>query len=68
MALRCIMALPERVAQGLCQGDIPPERARRNAVTCCDECSREYRRHRRSEHAERKCRRLCGRAFRKRRS
>jgi hypothetical protein len=63
--LRCIMSAPERLAQELCKGDIPADRARRGAVTCSDSCAREYGRQRRSEHAQKKCR-LCGRRFRRR--
>jgi hypothetical protein len=48
----------------LCREDIPEDRQRRGAVTCCPEHQREYRRQRRSEHALRFCR-LCGRKARR---
>jgi len=64
MTLRCILSTADRVAAGLCLGDIPVQRARRKAVTCSNECQREYRRIRRQEGAGRKCR-LCGRRFRR---
>jgi len=60
MTLRCILSTADRIAAGLCLGDIPAKRARRKAVTCSNECQREYRRIRRQEAAETKCR-LCGR-------
>ena len=64
MTLRCVLSTAGRIAAGLCLGDIPAERARRKAVTCSDECQREYRRIRRQEAAGIKCR-LCGRRFRR---
>jgi hypothetical protein len=62
MTLRCILATADRIAAGLCLGDIPGKRARKKAITCSDECQREYRRIRRQEAAGTKCR-LCGRPF-----
>jgi len=44
----------------LCRAEIPEDRQRRRAVTCCAEHQREYRRQRRSQRATRFCR-LCGR-------
>lgn len=58
--LRCVLSSPERVAAGLCLGDIPAERIAKKAVTCSDECQRHYRNFRRRLLAEGKCR-LCGR-------
>jgi len=48
----------------LCRGEIPADRERRRAVTCCREHQREYRRQRRFQRATRSCR-LCGRPIRK---
>jgi hypothetical protein len=59
MTLRCILSTADRIAAGLCLGDIPAKRARWKAVTCSEECQREYRRIRRQEAAEKNCR-LCG--------
>ena len=64
MTLRCILSTADRIAAGLCLGDIPAERARKKAITCSDECQREYGRIRRREAAETKCR-LCGRPLRR---
>ena len=63
MTPRCIMSLPDRVDAGLCRGEIPEDRVRKKAVTCSNDCQREYRRLRRGQAAEAKCR-LCGRRFR----
>jgi len=60
MTLRCILSTADRIAAGLCLGDIPAKRARKRAVTCSDQCQREYGRIRRQEAATTKCR-LCGR-------
>jgi hypothetical protein len=49
----------------LCRQPIPPERQRKKAFTCSNECRKEYRRQYRLELAQRVCR-ICGR--RKRRS
>ena len=38
MTLRCILSTADRIAAGLCLGDIPAKRARKRAVTCSDEC------------------------------
>ncbi len=64
MTLRCILSTADRIASGLCLGDIPAKRARKRAVTCSDQCQREYGRIRRREAAETKCR-LCGRPLRR---
>ena len=48
----------------LCRGEIDPARARRGGVTCSETCQKEYRRLKRQESAQRKCR-LCGRRFRR---
>jgi hypothetical protein len=66
MEARCVMSLTERVAAGLCLGNIPERRAWRGSHFCSNECHREYRRQRRSWRATRSCR-LCGRATPKRR-
>jgi hypothetical protein len=60
MTFRCILSTADRIAAGLCLGDIPAKRARKKAVTCSEECQRKYGRIRRQEAAETKCR-LCGR-------
>ena len=60
MKLRCVLSLPERIAEGKCLGDIPESRARRKGVTCSPECFREYRLQKREELAKRKCK-GCGR-------
>jgi hypothetical protein len=44
----------------LCRSEIPEDRQRRRAVTCCPEHQKEYRRQRRAQLATRFCR-LCGR-------
>jgi len=49
----------------LCRQRIPPDRQRKKAITCSNECRKEYRRQYRLELAQRVCR-ICGR--RKRRS
>jgi hypothetical protein len=63
MTLRCILSTADRIAAGLCLGDIPAKRSRKRAITCSDECQREYGRIRRQEAAGTKCRvpgrRLC---------
>ena len=64
MTLRCILSTADRIAAGLCLGDIPAKRARRRAVTCSEQCQREYGRIRRQEAAGTKCR-LCGRRLRR---
>ena len=48
----------------LCRAEIPADRQRRGAVTCCPEHQREYRRQRRAERSLKFCR-LCGRKARK---
>ena len=44
--------------------EIPDDRARRGAITCCDECKRQYSNYRRRIRAQGKCR-LCGRGRRR---
>jgi hypothetical protein len=48
----------------VCRLDIAQERARKGATTCSNECARAYRKAKRSELAEGRCR-LCGRTKRK---
>lgn len=48
----------------LCQAQIPEDRQRRRAVTCCPDHQKEYRRQRRSQRATQFCR-LCGRPLQK---
>jgi hypothetical protein len=40
--------------------EIPGDRVRKGAITCCDECKRQYSNYRRRIRAKGKCR-LCGR-------
>ncbi len=49
----------------LCCAEVPADRERRGAVTCCAQHAKEYRRQKRGERAKRFCR-LCGRPTRKR--
>jgi len=64
---RCVMSTAERVANGLCLGDIPPARIRRNppADTCSPECQSDKRRMKREELRNRKCSH-CGAGYRSR--
>ena len=43
--------------------EIPEDRARKGAITCCDECKRQYANYRRRVRSRAKCR-LCGRGRR----
>jgi len=45
-------------------GEIPEDRARKGAITCCEECKRQYANYRRRIRAQAKCR-LCGRGRRR---
>lgn len=60
----CVMASPERVAAKKCLAVIPEERAKRGCHFCSSTCHDEYRKQRRAQLAERRCR-LCGRPKRK---
>src|SRR6266851_7459286 len=44
--------------------EIPEDRARKGAITCCDECKRQYANYRRRIRSQAKCR-LCGRGRRR---
>jgi hypothetical protein len=44
--------------------EIPEDRAHKGAITCCDECKRQYANYRRRIRAQVKCR-LCGRGRRR---
>ena len=57
--LRCVMATSDRMALGLCWGEIPDDRAHRGADTCSKECQADRKRLVRWENAKGSCR-FCG--------
>ncbi len=62
----CVMASQERIEAGICLHAIPEHRRKRGSHFCGKTCHADYRRQRRQELADRKCR-LCGRERRQRR-
>ena len=61
---RCTMSTPDRLAAGLCLGDVPDLRAHRGQDTCSPECAADKKRLRRWALSRNKCR-VCGHGFTK---